>query len=118
MTIEDIAKVCHETNRAYCAGIGDNSQLLWEQSPDWQRQSAINGVRFHLDNPNAGPSGSHENWMREKIAAGWKYGPKKDPAYMEHPCIVPYEQLPKEQRIKDALFVGIVHVLKSTLSSE
>ncbi len=46
MTIESIAKICHEANRAYCATIGDASQLPWEESPDWQRQSAINGVKF------------------------------------------------------------------------
>lgn len=47
LTPEDIAKVCHEANRAYCAGIGDHSQKSWEESPDWQRTSAINGVKFH-----------------------------------------------------------------------
>jgi len=30
ITKERIAKVCHEVNRAYCAGIGDNSQVPWE----------------------------------------------------------------------------------------
>lgn len=117
MTIEAIAKVCHEANRAYCAGIGDNSQLAWEQAPDWQRESAVNGVRFHLDNPNAGPSGSHENWMREKLATGWQYGPEKDPATKRHPCIVPYDQLPLAQRAKDSLFISIVHALKPSLTA-
>ena len=32
-----------EINRAYCAALGDTSQLPWDQAPEWQRQSAING---------------------------------------------------------------------------
>jgi hypothetical protein len=37
----NIAKVCHEANRAYCQTISDNSQLPWEQAKEWQRASAI-----------------------------------------------------------------------------
>lgn len=106
--VERIAKVCHEANRAYCAGIGDKTQLPWEQAPQWQKDSAINGVRFANENPDAPPSASHENWLRQKEADGWKYGPIKNEATKEHPCFVPYADLPHEQRIKDALFLGVV----------
>jgi hypothetical protein len=109
MHIQSIAKVCHEANRAYCQSIEDNSQLSWEEAPAWQRQSAENGVRFHLAHPDAKPSHSHEEWLKEKEAAGWKYGPIKDPDKKEHPCFVPYDQLPEEQKRKDALFTAIVH---------
>ena len=30
------AKTAHEVNRAYCQGLGDYSQLHWEEAPDWQ----------------------------------------------------------------------------------
>lgn len=107
--IEMAAQVCHEANRRYCKTIGDDSQPAWEDAPDWQRESAMNGVRFHIENPAVGPSGSHENWMREKEAAGWTYGPVKDAELKTHPCMVPFEELPFEQRFKDTLFVAIAH---------
>lgn len=110
-SITFIAKVAHEINRAYCEALGDTSQPTWEQAPNWQRDSAINGVRFHLENPNASPSHSHESWLAEKAATGWKYGPVKDPEAKEHPCFVPYDELPVEQRAKDYLFRAVVHVL-------
>lgn len=116
MTVEQIAEVCHETNRAYCTTLGDNSQPPWAEAPEWQRMSAVNGVRFHLDNPDAKPSHSHESWLAEKEANGWKYGPLKDPDKKEHPCFVPYEELPAEQKAKDALFIGVVHALRSMLA--
>lgn len=106
-----VARVCHEVNRAYCKTIGDNSQPSWENAPAWQKVSAIDGVHFHLSNPDAGPSASHKNWMADKEADGWKYGPVKDPEKKEHPCMVPYEQLPVEQRAKDYLFIAVVKAM-------
>lgn len=110
-SIEAIASICHDANRRHCITIGDTSQPTWEDAPDWQRQSAMNGVRFHMANPGAGPSGSHENWMNEKLDAGWRYGPVKDPEKKTHPCLMPYGDLPVEQRLKDSIFVAIVHAL-------
>lgn len=115
ITIEAIAKVCHEANRAYCAGLGDESQVPWESAPEWQRSSAINGVKFHLDNPDAPASASHDSWLAEKRATGWKYGPVKDAEKKEHPCFVAFEQLPPEQQAKDHLFSGIVKKLASAV---
>ncbi len=106
-----IAKVCHEANRAYCATLGDSSQPPWEDAPAWQRESAIKGVDHALANAGAKPSDSHQSWLREKEAAGWKYGPVKDPEKREHPCFVAYDQLPPEQRAKDALFLAVVRAL-------
>ena len=115
ITIESIAKVCHEANRAYCDTLGDYSQKPWEDAPDWQKQSAITGVNFHLSNPDSKPSNSHESWLAEKERDGWKYGPIKDPEKKEHPCFVPYDQLPAEQQAKDYIFLGIVRALERLL---
>lgn len=115
MTYEQIAQVAHETNRVYCLTLGDYTQPIFEDAPEWQRISTINGVKFHIDTPNAGCSGSHENWLKEKYADGWKYGEVKDPEKKEHPCCVPYDELPPEQKIKDALFVGVVRAMKVLL---
>lgn len=109
--IEAIARVCHEANRAYCATIGDDSQVPWEDVHGWQRDSAIKGVRFAIENPTAPASAQHDAWLADKRAAGWTYGPTKNPERREHPCMVPYDQLPEEQRRKDALFKAIVNAL-------
>jgi hypothetical protein len=112
--IEMIARVAHEINRAYCEALGDRSQKSWDDAPAWQRDSEINGVRFHLENPGAGPEASHESWLAEKREAGWRYGPVKNETSKEHPCFVPFTELPREQQAKDFLFRGVVHALKGT----
>jgi len=55
MNIEDVAKVCHQANKAYCECIGDMSQPSWEEAPKWQKKSAISGVSNIIANPNTKP---------------------------------------------------------------
>jgi len=107
-----LARVCHDANRAYCLGLGDTSQESWDDAPEWQRRSAIDGVRYHLDNPGLGYWQGHERWRQFKESEGWTHGPVKDPAKREHPCLVPFEKLPLEQQIKDKLFTSIVQALR------
>jgi len=113
--VEGIAQITHEMNRRWCELGGDDSQLPWEQAPEWQRQSARNGVRFHIENPNASASAAHDNWVAEKVAAGWVYGPIKDAEASPptHPCLVPFEELPPRQQFKDRLFRTIANTLFS-----
>jgi hypothetical protein len=113
MKIEDIARICHEANRAYCIGIGDTSQLHWDDAPQWQRDSAVKGVEFRLANPFASNSATHDSWLAAKEADGWTYGPIKDAEKKQHPCFVPYDELPKEQQGKDHLFANIVGTFTS-----
>lgn len=112
MNTEQIARICHEANRAYCRTLDDNSQDPWDMAPEWARTSAIKGVEFHLANPHAKPSDSHDSWLKEKAAAGWRHGPVKDPEKKEHPCFVPYEALPVAQQKKDALFIAVVNTFR------
>ncbi len=108
-----IARVAHEVNRAYCAGLGDHSQPAWEDAPDWQRQSAAAGVQAIIDNPGTTPEQSHEGWLAQKAADGWVYGDVKDAQAKTHPCFVPYGDLPQAQRVKDYLFGAVVRSLMS-----
>lgn len=105
--VKAIAKMCHEVNRAYCAALRED-QPSWEMAPKWQIDSAIKGVAFHILNPDAPASASHDSWMAEKVVAGWKYGKVKDPEKKEHPCMVPFHHLPAEQQAKDHIFSAIV----------
>lgn len=96
--------------------IGDSTQPQWDDAPDWQRTSAINGVKFHIQHPDAKPSCAHESWLAEKVATGWVYGSVKDANKKQHPCCVPYDQLPVEQKVKDALFIGVVNAIRAIIS--
>ena len=44
---------------------------------------------------------THENWARQRMADGWTWGPARDDARREHPCLVPYDALPEEEKEYD-----------------
>src|SRR6185369_12133527 len=81
----------------------------------WQRDSAVMGVEFNLQNPDAPASASHDSWLKQKKEEGWRYGPVKNAEEKTHPCYVPYEELPAEQQAKDHLFKSIVAALAPLL---
>lgn len=103
------ARAAHEANRAWCLAHGDLSQVAWEDAPDWQRTSVTNGIEGVL--AGNGPRESHASWLAEKERTGWRYGPTKDPEAKTHPCFVPYDALPPEQKSKDAIFVAVVRAV-------
>jgi hypothetical protein len=109
--IEAAARAAHEANRAWCIALGDMSQQPWKDAPDWQRVSALKGVRCIVDDPSTTPEKLHESWLADKEADGWKFGPVKDPERKEHPCFVPYDQLPAAQRAKDHIFNAVVRAV-------
>lgn len=43
----------------------------------------------------------HEVWAKTRIEQGWKYGETRNDEKKEHPCLVPYEELPEEERVYD-----------------
>lgn len=43
----------------------------------------------------------HENWALQRIRQGWNYGPVRDDEKKETPCLVPYDQLPEEEKLYD-----------------
>lgn len=111
MTIEEIASVAHEANRAYCIVLGDSSQVAWPDAPDWQKASSIEGVRVLAADRRKTPAQLHDCWTAVKKREGWVYGPTKDVERKQHPCILPYYLLPEEQKVKDSLFRAVVLAL-------
>lgn len=104
MEAEQIARVVHEANRALQTEQADPTIPV---SP--ARRSAVEGVRGVLNGASA--EESHEGWTRFKVEHGWTLGPVKDEEKKEHPLLVPYDELPEAQRLKDSLFGAIVRVL-------
>lgn len=43
----------------------------------------------------------HEVWAKGRESQGWKFGPVRDDAKKEHPCMVPYSQLSEEEKSYD-----------------
>jgi hypothetical protein len=107
---EMIARVCHEANRGLQIAFDDPAPSPpWDEASEFQRQSTREGVTDAL--AGSTPEELHYDWCEHRVAAGWRHGPLKDEAAKTHPCLVAYDDLPAEQRLKDELFVAIVRTL-------
>lgn len=111
--VVSIAMACNQVNKAYCESNGDFTCQDWDQLSDELKRSAVNGVLFRLENPNATPEDQHNAWRRSKIKDGWVYGPVKNVEAKLHPSLVDYKDLPQEQRTKDNLFMAVVDSLSA-----
>lgn len=107
--VECISMACHEANRALQIFIASDAILVsphWEDLDDETRASSYQGVVGILQGNT--PAQSHEGWVKFKVDHGWTYGPVKDEEAKTHPNIVPYGDLPLEEKRKDALFHAVV----------
>ena len=43
----------------------------------------------------------HDVWAESRIKQGWTYGPQRDDVLKKHPCLVPYQELPDEEKQYD-----------------
>lgn len=46
-------------------------------------------------------SNVHDVWAKGRIEEGWAYGPVKDREGKTNPCLVPYGQLPENEKAYD-----------------
>jgi RyR domain len=110
MTDEDIARVCHEANRALQIAQGEPVvSVHWDEKSDWRQELSVSGVRRYRAGET--PEQVHAAWVERLTAEGWTLGDGKDPLAKTHPCLLPWRELPPEQQVKDLLFAAIVRVL-------
>lgn len=43
----------------------------------------------------------HEVWAQKRIEEGWSYGVERNDQLKQHPCLIPYNQLPESEKEYD-----------------
>lgn len=43
----------------------------------------------------------HEVWAKSRMDQGWTYGPERSDILKQHPCLIPYEDLPEIEKAYD-----------------
>ncbi len=43
----------------------------------------------------------HEVWAKSRMEQGWRYGTERNDTLKQHPCLVPYEELPDVEKAYD-----------------
>jgi ryanodine receptor 2 len=44
---------------------------------------------------------AHDLWAAQRFGDGWTYGPRRDDTLKQHPCLVPYADLPDQEKEYD-----------------
>ena len=44
---------------------------------------------------------THDVWAASRIKDGWTYGPVRNDSIKQHPCLVPYSELPESEKEYD-----------------
>jgi len=44
---------------------------------------------------------AHDLWAEQRIKDGWSYGVTRDDSRKQHPCLVPYADLPESEKQYD-----------------
>ena len=57
---------------------------------------------------------THDHWAQQRIEDGWVYGPQRDDASKTHPDLVPYGDLPENEKEYDR--TSVVETLKVILT--
>ena len=106
----NIAKVCHAANKAFCEVNGDFSHLDWEDLSEDAKDTYVQAVRWQWK-MGLSPEEQHDFWVKSKLQDGWIWGKVKDVEKKIHPSLIPWSELPLDEKFKDHLFVNIVKAL-------
>ncbi len=107
--VEEIAMIAHKINQEYCYALDPAYRIIsWAYHNEAEKNSIRFGVHALLSGKYAGPEDQHKGWLETKTREGWKWGPVKDLGAKEHPCLMAYDLLPIEQRMKDSIFRAVV----------
>lgn len=105
-----IAQIVHKTICALQDEQDDECPAPpWASAPGHMRLAALDGVRRAMAGET--PAQHHQAWCDYKTARGWTYGDRKDYDALTHPCLRPFDQLPRHQQVKDMVFIAVVKAL-------
>jgi hypothetical protein len=88
----------------------------WEERDKEFRRQMIEVVEKYLTMEKLPtPEEAHNSWMKSYFEMGWKYGEKRDIEKKTHPDLVPFDDLPQDEKDKDAVFLALIWLAKSIL---
>jgi class 3 adenylate cyclase/tetratricopeptide (TPR) repeat protein len=55
---------------------------------------------------------THDNWLKQRLADGWRHGQSRNDLLKEHPCIVAYDELPESEKEYDRkISLGVIQAM-------
>jgi len=113
---EKIAELVYEATRMEAEW--SNRRIVpepWQYRDEAFRTQFINIVHQYMEKGIPTPEEAHDSWMKKYFEMGWVYGEVRDAEKKTHPDLVPYNELPQDEKDKDAIFLAFVWLGKQIL---
>ena len=113
---EDLARICHEAHVALRIGLNDSAtDVHWDALPQDRKNLVINEVRLIREGKRV--EEIHQAWVDWMTEREWKWDTYRNTELKMHPNLVPYEDLPPEEKakVRQAVRIVFTHVLPDPL---
>ena len=114
MNAEEITSIIYEAARL--EAIWSKRSIVpekWDERDEKFRNQMTDIVGQYLSMEQLPtPEQAHNSWMESYFKMGWKYGKERDALKKTHPDLVPFSELPQDERDKDAIFLTLVWLVK------
>ena len=96
-----------------------DSPLCWDLPQwEWARANYVSTERLRhgmmlrdANGPGLPYDAARNMWLRQMEADGWRYGPVGSVENKEHPWMIPYEDLPVDEKIRHRLRAGVADAM-------
>ena len=109
-------------NAARLAAIASKAPIVpieWSQREEPFRNQFLDVINRQCgEQRSRSPEELHGSWMQAYFSMGWVYSDKYDREKKLHPDLVPYAQLGKLERDKDAVFVALCEIARQFFYAE
>jgi len=111
---EELARIVYEATRL--EALWSKRSIVpepWDERDEAFRKQMIDNVTKYMNlDELPTPEQAHNSWMNNYFKMGWNYGEKRDPVLKTHPDLVPFDELPKDEKDKDAIYLTILWVIR------
>lgn len=111
LSIDDAARVFHETLRTYRIATGDRVLPSWDETTEENRDTGREFVQVVVDDPSISPETHHERWVAWRFYRGWRWGEVYDAEAKVNPSMCPFRDLPIHKRTEAEMMVALVKSL-------
>jgi hypothetical protein len=109
MDVERLARLIYEATRIEAEWSGRIVPETWEQRDEKFRSQFVGIVSKYINAERLPtPEQAHNSWMESYLEMGWRHGEKRDPVAKTHPDLVPFDELPRDEKDKDAIFLAFI----------
>lgn len=101
-----IAEQAHAVNNVWTKEVGNETRPEWNTLSQEDKEHYIHAVSNAIDSKLYSPAEAHKQWSTWMLAQGWEHG-EYNRDEKKHPNLIPFEQLPESEKVKDILFIAV-----------